>query len=287
MHLQDIISNFKRMASAISPRKWAYIAAGLVLLIAAIVLLTSRGAQDPMDSQEIAEILDRGALRSGVRVDVPSFGTTDENGNHAGLEADLLRLLSQEVFGTESVEFTVVNYNTLSSSLRTGSLDVAAALYQQGLSTSLVYSEPYYTDAIALMVLRDSPYTATEQLKEATIGCINRDGTNMRYIARNAAYELVGSTGSVVEYSGVPDMLEDLSAGRIDAVCMEYALLYSYYSENTHRILPEAIDTVSYSFVFSPGSSQLAKVANAMLERMKNDGSLDALIAKWNLSDYS
>lgn len=287
MNLKAFWNRLKHRLSKIEPKTWIATLLILAAAVALLVLLFSKPETDPMDSEEVAQVLDIGALRAGVRNDIPSFGVTDENGAHTGLEAELIKLLSAEIFGTESVDFTVVSYNTLSALLRTDRLDVCAAIYQRGMSTSLVYSDPYYTDAVALMVLKSSGYTSTEQLKTATIGVINRDGSNMRYIPRNAAYTFVGDTGTVVEYSGVPDMLDDLADGTIDAVCMEYALLYSYYSENLHHILPEAIDTVSYAFAFPPGSSELAKIANAMLSRMREDGSLDALIAQWNLTDYS
>jgi len=287
MNLKSFFSRLRHRFSRVDPKAWIITLLILAAAAALLVLLFSKPETDPMDSEEVAAILDIGALRAGVRSDIPSFGVTDETGTHTGLEAELIKLLSAEVFGQDSVDFTVVSYNTLSALLRTRELDVCAAIYQKGMSTSLVYSEPYYTDAVALMVRRDSEYTTADQLKAATIGVINRDGSNMRYIPRNAAYEFTGDTGTVREYSGIPDMMEDLADGTIDAVCMEYALLYSYYSESLHRILPEAIDTISYSFVFQPGSTELAKIADRMLARMREDGSLDALIAKWNLTDYS
>ncbi|MPN44358.1 Major cell-binding factor [bioreactor metagenome] len=178
----------------------------------------------------------------------------------------------------------------LTAKLKNGTLDCCIALAQDGMSTALVYSDPYYTDAVAIMVMSSSSYQSPSDLAGRTIGCVNRDGTNMRYAARNALNEFANAQGpkcTVVEYSSSSDMIADLAKGKLDGVCMEYSLLFSYYSADTHRILPQAIGTISYSIAFRPGSEYLVQIANDMIKEMRADGSLDALLAKWSLEDYS
>lgn len=260
-----------------------------VILVVVLALLLQPGP-DPFETAEVAAIMDRGVLRVGVREDVPAFGYTDSEGNRAGLEVDLAALLSSRMFGTEEVELTTVNFNTMPAMLRKARLDCCVALAQTGMSTSLVYSEPYYTDAVAIMVLAASPYQAPEDLAGLSIGCINRDGSNMRYAARNALNAFSAGLDpkcTVVEYSSSADMMADLINGRLSGVCMEYALLFSYFSADTHRILPQAIGTISYSIAFQPGSQALVEIANDMIRTMRADGSLDALLQKWSLEDYA
>lgn len=264
------------------------VAAGIVLAIVLALLL--QPGPDPFETAEVAAILDRGVLRVGVREDVPSFGYTDADGNRAGLEVDLASLLAERIFGTPNVEFTTVNFNTMPARLRRAQLDSCLALAQTGMSTSLVYSHPYYTDAVAIMVRADSPYQMPEDLDGRTIGCINRDGSNMRYAARNALNAFASEQDpkcTVVEYASSADMMADLASGELDGVCMEYALLFSYFSGEAHRILPQAIGTISYSIAFQPGSEALVEIANDLIDQMRADGSLDALLAKWSLEDYS
>ena len=275
---------------AMTGRDYVVLAAIIVAIAVLITVLMLRPGPDPLESAELSHIYSRGALRVGVRSDIPGFGTKDSAGDPAGLEPDLARLLAEKIFGTAEVEFVEVNFNTLSAMLRRGELDCAIALAQKDLSTALSYSESYFEDAAAVMVKAESDITVPSQLAGKVIGCINRDGSNNRYAVRNAIKSYAASlepAATVKEYASSADLFYDLAQGRIDAACMEYALLISYYSEAGHRILPQAIGTISYAIALPKGSEALKEIADGMISDMRKDGSLAALIEKWNLADYS
>ncbi len=290
MNWRPLGAKLRAMFRSLDKREWMVFGiVGAVILAIALVFFLRPGP-DPYGSAEMAKILDRGVLRVGARGDVPSFGYEDTEGNRTGFEVDLANLLAARIFGTAEAEFTTVNFNTMPAKLRKAQLDCCAALAQTGMSTSLAYSEPYYTDAVAVMVLASSPYQAPEELAGRSIGCINRDGTNMRYSARNALNAFAEGQNpkcTVIEYSSSADMIADLANGKLSGVCMEYALLFSYFSADAHRILPQAIGTISYSLAFQPGSTALVEIANEMIREMRADGSLGALLQKWSLEDYS
>lgn len=290
MNWRPLGAKIRAVFRSLDKREWMVFGiAGAVILVLALVFFLRPGP-DPYDSAEVAKILDRGVLRVGVRDDVPSFGYEDSEGTRTGLEVDLANLLAARIFGTAEAEFAIVNFNTMSAKLRNAQLDACIALAQTGMSTALVYSEPYYTDAVAIMVLASSPYQSPEELAGRSIGCINRDGTNLRYSARNALNAFAEGQDpkcTVIEYSSSADMIADLANGKLSGVCMEYALLFSYFSADAHRILPQAIGTISYSIAFQPGSTALVEIANEMIRDMRADGSLGALLQKWSLEDYS
>ncbi len=290
MNWKPLGAKIRAAFHTLKKQEWIVLGAVGVLVIALALIIILRPGPDPYKSAEIAIIRDRGALRIGVREDVPSFGYVDSDGNRLGLEVDLGTLLSKQIFGTPEVEFTAVNFNTMPAKLRTSQLDGCIALAQTGMSTSLLYSDPYYTDAVAIMVLSSSSYSSPSDIAGLTIGCINRDGTNMRYSARNALQSFANEQNpkcTIVEYSSSSDMISDLTNGKLSGVCMEYSLLYSYYSANTHRILPQAIGTISYSIALPPSSDALLEIANEMIRDIRADGTLSSLLEKWSLEDFS
>ncbi|MGI6150380.1 MAG: substrate-binding periplasmic protein [Christensenellales bacterium] len=290
MNWRPLGAKIRAAIRSLDKREWLVFGVFGAVVLAILLALMLQPGPDPFESAEIATILDRGVLRVGVRGDVPSFGYEDSEGNRTGLEVDLANLLAAHIFGSPNAEFSTVNFNTMPAKLRRAQIDCCVALAQTGMSTSLVYSEPYYTDAVAIMVLDSSPYQSPEDLAGRTIGCINRDGSNMRYVARNALYAFAAMQSpkcTVVEYASSADMIADLASGKLSGVCMEYALLFSYFSADTHRILPQAIGTISYSFAFQPESKALVEIANEMLRKIRADGTLDALLQQWNLEDYS
>ncbi len=234
-------------------------------------------------SAEMAKFWTRRAARRGRGDD--HAGYEDTEGNRTGFEVDLANLLAARIFGNSPP----LIFNTIPAKLRKAGL-----LRRPGANGDVPprwrTQEPYYTDAVAVMVLASSPYQAPEELAGRSIGCINRDGTNMRYSARNALNAFAEGQNpkcTVIEYSSSADMIADLANGKLSGVCMEYALLFSYFSADAHRILPQAIGTISYSLAFQPGSTALVEIANEMIREMRADGSLGALLQKWSLEDYS
>lgn len=273
-------------------RKQVLMFLGVLLLLVAVILFFSlRPGPDPMESAEIAAILDRGVLRVGVRNDIPGFSSDTGGSAPEGFEVELAELLAERIFGEEGhLELTVVNFNTMPAKLRSSLLDCAIAIAQKDMSPSLSYSNAYYDDAVAIMVRADSAVTEPHQLAGLTVGCINRDGTNQRYTCRNVLNSFASGlspAAKVVEYSAIPDMIADLADGTIDAVCLEYALLYSYYSPEGHRILSEAIGTISYAVALPSGSSALAEIANELIAELRASGELQAMLTRWALQDYS
>lgn len=192
-------------------------------------------------------------------------------------------MLAERIFGEEGhLELTVVNFNTMPAKLRSGLLDCAVAIAQKDMSPSLSYSNAYYDDAVAIMVRADSAVTEPHQLAGLTVGCINRDGTNQRYTCRNVLNSFASGlspAAKVVEYSAIPDMIADLADGTIDAVCLEYALLYSYYSPEGHRILSEAIGTISYAVALPSGRQRPAEIANELIAELRASGELQAMLS--------
>lgn len=139
------------------------------------------------------------------------------------------------------------------------------------------------------MVLQSSGITEPSQLAGKTIGCINRDGTNRRYQARNVLTSFASGlnpAATVKEYSAIPDMLADLSDGTLDAVCLEYALLYSYYSSDVHTILSEAIGTIEYAVAFPSSAEALVEIANDLIAELRESGELQNMLTRWGLQDY-
>ena len=143
----------KQRLRAMTGRDILVLAAAAAVIVGLLLALLLRPGPDPLTSGQLSPIRSRGALRVGVRSDVPGFGGKDSAGERTGLEIDLANRLAEEIFGTAEVEFVEVNFNTLTAMLRRGELDCAIALAQKDMSASLSYSESYYEDAAALMVL--------------------------------------------------------------------------------------------------------------------------------------
>ncbi len=116
----------------------------------------------------------RGVLKVGVKVDVPKFGFKDpKSGQIDGFEIDLTRSLAKKVLGDEKkFEAQGVTAKTRGPLLDNGEVDLVIATFTitEERKQSYNFSDPYFTDGVALMVKKDSGITDLKGLADKTIG---------------------------------------------------------------------------------------------------------------------
>lgn len=289
MRYIPLIETIKKRFSKIDLR--LFLLAGVLLIIGAAVLLfvSLRPQAQPLEAESMAAILDRSVLRVGVRNNAPSF-STEKDGQFTGMETDIARAIAQRIFGdSQAVEFVSVDFTTRNYKLNTGQVDCVIALCPQGYNTSFLYSQPYYTDAVALVSLNSGPKNLNE-LAGATVGAIKRSAqpashgaltTLEQFAAGLSEYDL-----EVKRYSGIPDLFEALRTGEIAAIAMENASLLQYYNENEMHVLPEAIGTIGYSVVIPSDNEALVQIADETIADILQSGEMASLWDKWGLTDY-
>ena len=117
---------------------------------------------DPAKADNVQKIVDKGVLKVGVKNDVPNFGYKNpQTGELEGFEIDLARAIAKDILGDESkVEFTPVTAQTRGPLLDTGELDMVIATFTitEERKKSYNFSDPYYTDGVAIMVKKDAGY---------------------------------------------------------------------------------------------------------------------------------
>lgn len=279
----------------------------LVGLTAGAVWLFTRPKPDPLDQITLSEIEDRGALGVGVFADVPLFATRTidpyDKQSWSGLEVDIAHELAALIFDNpDAVEFTPVEFTLRNFMLNQERVDCLIALSPQGYSDSFIYSDPYYTDAVAVIVLLDGATTieqlyggATNGKLGARIGALTRQPQSrstanplvhqgaltvlQRYNENNSA------DFRILTYSDAHEMFEDLRNGSLDAIAMETAFLPRYFGDDL-RLLTKHIGTIPYSVVAMPNQSSLIELVNIAIRTMKDRGVMAELLQTYGLKDY-
>jgi len=142
------------------------------------------------------------------------------------------------------------------------------------------FSKPYFVDAIGLMVLKDSGYTGFADLDGKIIGVAQSATTKD---ALQAAADEAGMTVEFSEFPTYPDIKAALSSGRIDCFSVDKAILMSYL-DDTVEILPDSFAAQPYGVAVKKGNEGLLTVVNDTIAAMREDGSLDELVAANNLT---
>lgn len=242
----------------------------------------SGGTGMKSDDPVIQAIQKRGVLRAGVKVDVPNFGYKDPKTNKIdGFEIDLVRAIAKEILGdAEKIELTGVNAKTRGPALDNGELDIVIATFTitEERKKSWNFSEPYFQDAVGLLVKNNGP----KSLKDLNGKKI---GVAQAATSKKALEEAAGKAGIKVEFlefATYPEIKAALDAGRVDAFSVDVAILTGYKDKNT-TILADRFSPQDYGVATKLANKELAKVVDETLAKLKKNGEMDKLMKKWGL----
>ena len=280
-------------------------------LIAVVILLLALAAYhflkpetSLMSSVEIKRVDNRGMLTVGVRSDMPGFC---EDG--VGLEAELARLLAEYILpdSDDPLKLVECTSKTVSTKLKDGTVDVALALQTKNSSYSCSYS--YYTDPVSLVTLDPDnvnkkpseliigyiPDTSAGSLFETYVKSVTSTAERSiidRLLGRPAATPDPATAVTIesVKYGSYDELLTALLNGRIEAAVMSGAYIRKYfdihaeeYGFGAYYVCAANIGELNYCVVASKDDPALASVADMLIYKLKEEGTLAELIAKYGL----
>lgn len=254
----------------------------------------SSAAETTEVSADVQEIIDRGVLRVGVKNAVIGFGYQDTlTGEYSGMEISIAEKLAEEL-GVD-IEFTAVTAATRTELLDSGDIDCVLATFTitDERKESWDFSTPYYTDYVTVLVEQSSGITNLESLVDKTVG-VSSGSTSARALTE-AMIEagLVDGTGfdkdtfdaatwtegvSFQQYDDYPTISTALSAGEVDAFCVDKSIL-AIYNTDSRTYIDEQFSPQEYGVATRKGSGFSEYVEGYITEWLA-DGTIDGFIAE-------
>ena len=247
--------------------------------------------------EDVQEIVDRGVLRVGVKNAVPGFGYQDPlTGEYSGLEIDLANKIA-EYLGVD-VEFTTVTAATRGELLDSGDIDCVLATFTitDERKQTWDFTTPYYTDAVTVLVEDSSGISSLSDLVGKTVG-VSSGSTSARELVRAMVdkglisgdnfdpdtFDATTWTEGVTfhQYDDYPTISTALSAGEVDAFCVDRSILAIYKTEGRSYIQDEFAPQ-EYGIATTKGSG-LSEVCEDLVTTWLSDGTIDGLIAEYGL----
>lgn len=244
-----------------------------LMLVAMMALTLCFAASAEELPAAVQEIVDRGVLNVGVKEDVVGFGLYNtETGEYEGLEIDLACMIA-EAMGVDSVEFTAVTAATRGQLLDAGDVDMVLATFTITDERKLSYnfSTPYYTDAVTVMVMKDSGIETLADLEGKIIG-VSTGSTSMASLEEAAGVSL-----TFEEFATYPEIKLALTVGTIDAFCVDGSILSSYLDDDT-VLLSERFAPQQYGVATKLDNTELAEYVDGLITMWLEDGTIDGLI---------
>lgn len=254
-------------------------------------------AADTEWPEDVQAIIDRGVLRVGVKSDVIGFGYQDPlTGDYSGMEIDLAQMIA-DALGVD-VEYTTVTAATRGELLDSGDLDCVLATFTitDERKESWDFSTPYYTDAVTVLVEDSSGITDLSGLAGATVGVSSSSTSALALVQAMIEQGLISGDNfdsetfdastwtegvSFRQYSDYPAISTALSAGEVDAFCVDRSILNAYRTEGRSYI-EDSFSPQEYGVTTKKGSG-FSSVCDELITGWLADGTIDGLIEEYGL----
>ena len=265
-----------------------------VIIAAAVIAVVASSNSARSVKQHAVEVLaEKGMLNIGLRGDIGTLCTfNEETGVFEGLEKDVADEIVRRLFPDGIiVNYVAVNSETKDAWLKLGTIDMALGGSINVAKSGIAYTNPYYADASALLV-QEGQITNSALLDGKTIGVVqgsvvDRDSEDDEDISVLQEYLLKqGIEVSIKRYASYPEAIDGLREGKIAAVCASEINL-KLFGIKGMLVLPDRFLPSRYCVQVSKNQNALVDVLNDVIADMKKDGTIEALVGKWNLVDYS
>ena len=243
---------------------------------------------------DVQAVVDRGVLRVGVKNAVLGFGYQDElTGEYSGMEISLAEKFA-EYLGVD-VEFTAVTAATRTELLDSGDIDCVLATFTitEERKKSWDFTTPYYTDYVTVLVEDASGIGSLADLADKKVGVSSGSTSAKALVKVMVEAGLISGDSfdpdtfdpatwtegiSFAQYDDYPTISTALSAGEVDAFCVDKSILAVYNTEGRSYI-SDKFSPQEYGIATAKDSGMSA-LCEELVTTWLSDGTIDALIAE-------
>ena len=230
---------------------------------------------------------DGGVLRMGTNATFPPYEFTDENGEVAGIDAEIAAAVAEKL-GME-LDITDMAFESLIPALQAGTIDIVLAgmTVDPERADQVNFTDSYATGVQVVIVPENSDIAPVEQedgslavdLTGKTIG-VQTGTTGDLYCTDDYGQE------NVKQFDNGPLAVAALVNGQIDCVGIDQEPAKNYVAANEGlKILDTAYANEDYAAAISKDNTELLEQVNAAMQELKDDGTLQSIIDKYITAD--
>ena len=221
------------------------------------------------------------------------FESLDEDKNPVGFDIDLMNAIGEKL-GKE-VQYDNMEFDGVVAAVQGGSCDAAISglTINAKRKKSVNFTEAYYSGAAQILIvpINDTHYTGTtkeeldEQLKNQTIGVCS-GFTGQFYANGDEEWGFKAIEGANVKiYENVSLAIADMKNGNIGAIIMDDSVAKQAADENKDavKVIDVALTVEEYGIAVSKDNEELLESINQALKELKEDGTVDKLLEKYDL----
>ncbi len=207
------------------------------------------------------------------------MGFRDEKNEIVGFDIDYAKAAAEKM--DVSVKFQPIDWKTKESELSSGRIDLIWNGYTitDERKEKVLFTKPYLKNAQVIVTLNDSNITNLDDLKGKIVGL---QSLSSAADALNAN-PIKSKVKEITEFSDNVMALNDLKAGRLDAVIIDEIVINYYLSSEkaTFKVLDESLAPEEYGIGVKKGNEDLLEKLQHALDELNEDGTATSISQKW------
>ncbi|MDR1457538.1 MAG: ABC transporter substrate-binding protein/permease [Puniceicoccales bacterium] len=227
-------------------------------------------------------LADESVLRWAADAESGAPNVFYENGDLSklvGFEKDIIDHIAKRL--GRKAEFHQNDWDSLISGLQRNLYDVVINGFspEEGKENSAIFSNPYYACGLSLIIRSN-----TDNIK-SILDC---SGAIVGVLRSSKAESVLTNSLKDVKIIGYPNeycAISDLKNKRVDAILLDGQIAAYYTKKLSGLKIIDELDETRYSIVSAPRNRELMAAINDVLGGMQRDGSLDAIVSKWDLQN--
>lgn len=260
------------------------VVAVLFALVASIGLFGCSSNNESEDNNaESADytLLNDGKLVVGLSPDYPPFENL-EGDEVVGFEVELGKALAEELgleYENKNLQFDAIIPAVVSG----GQVDVGMSGFTvtPEREEQIDFTDAFYIDDQAVAVMKDEGITeenAAEALNQDGIIIAVQSGTTGETYAQENY-----PNATIQPYGNSTDCFAAMQSGQADAVCTNKAVVEKMIKDayQDAEVVATSATGEEYAIVVSKDNPELTKALNEALKKLKENGTIDELTAKW------
>ncbi|MET3559322.1 polar amino acid transport system substrate-binding protein [Streptococcus rupicaprae] len=245
-----------------------------IVALAGVLLTTACGSQTSTEDNSLKEIQEAGKLVVAVSPDYAPFEfqtLIDGKNEVVGADIDLAQAIADHL-GVE-LEISVMSFDNVLSSLQSDKADIAISgiSYTEERAKTFDFSDSYYETENAMLVLASEAdqYQTLEDFANKSVAV--QKGTIEEGLVKAQLTE-----SNVVSLTNMGEAINELKAGKVQAVNLEGPVAAGYLAQNSDlalsKVALEVSDGDAKAVAMPKGSNALkAEIDKVIAELLKND----------------
>lgn len=247
----------------------------LLMVLACTVAMTACGNSSSTETgaQTAAEPAG-GVLVMATNATFPPYEYYDGD-KIVGIDVEIAEAIAKELGMTLEIED--MDFNSIITAVQSGKADIGVAgmtVTEERLQ-NVVFSESYATGVQVIIVPEDSDIASPDDLEGKMIG-VQEATTGHIYCSDDYGED------NVIAYTSGANAVEALKTGKVDCVVIDNEPAKAFVEANEGiKILETEYVTENYAIAIAKDNEELLEQVNTAMEKLKADGTLQAIIDKY------